>query len=131
VLFDAVECAITWGVRRMTVASTIGVCGGVSELRGASALQPTGGGNLCLPVIVAHAGGCRAVISGINRATGAKMYRAMARWEEVERSEPEFAARVRALFDAHKHKTIATLRLDGAPRISGIEANIEDGQLTF
>ena len=53
----------------------------------------------------------------------------MATWEDVETADPAFAARVRALFDAHKHKTIATLRADGSPRISGIEAEFEDGQL--
>jgi hypothetical protein len=55
----------------------------------------------------------------------------MARWRDVERAEPEFARRVRALFDAHRHKTIATLRADGSPRISGIEAVFEDGELSF
>jgi Pyridoxamine 5'-phosphate oxidase len=40
-------------------------------------------------------------------------------------------ARVRALFDAHRHKTIATLRADGSPRISGSEAVFEDGELVF
>lgn len=55
----------------------------------------------------------------------------MPRWQTVESSEPEFAARVRALFDAHRHKTIATLRADGSPRISGIEAAFENGDLTF
>jgi hypothetical protein len=44
---------------------------------------------------------------------------------------PEFARRVQALFDAHKHKTIATLRADGSPRISGIETTFADGELTF
>jgi hypothetical protein len=52
-------------------------------------------------------------------------------WREVEQAEEEFAHRVRALFDAHRHKTIATLRADGAPRISGIESAFEDGQLVF
>jgi Pyridoxamine 5'-phosphate oxidase len=52
-------------------------------------------------------------------------------WQNVEESEPEFARRVRALFDAHRHKTIATLRADGAPRISGIEATFDDGELVF
>ena len=52
-------------------------------------------------------------------------------WHDFERTAPEFAQRVRALFDAHKHKTIATLRADGSPRISGIEAVFEDGQLVF
>jgi hypothetical protein len=55
----------------------------------------------------------------------------MTTWRDVERAEPEFAQRVRALFDAHRHKTIATLRADGAPRISGIEAVFEEGELVF
>jgi hypothetical protein len=52
-------------------------------------------------------------------------------WRDVEQAEPEFAQRVRGLFDAHRHKTIATLRADGSPRISGIEAAFEDGELVF
>jgi hypothetical protein len=52
-------------------------------------------------------------------------------WHDVEQAVPEFALRVRALFDAHRHKTIATLRADGSPRISGIEASFEDGELVF
>jgi hypothetical protein len=55
----------------------------------------------------------------------------MAAWQDVERAEPEFAQRVRALFDAHRHKTIATVRADGSPRISGIEAVFERGELVF
>jgi hypothetical protein len=55
----------------------------------------------------------------------------MTAWREFELAAPEFAQRVRALFDAHRHKTIATLRADGSPRISGIEVAFEDGQLTF
>ena len=55
----------------------------------------------------------------------------MTAWHEVERAEPEFAGRVRAPFDAHRHKTIAPLRVDGSPRISGIEATFEDGELVF
>ena len=55
----------------------------------------------------------------------------MTAWQAVEQSVPEFAHRVRALFDAHRHKTIATLRADGSPRISGIEAVFEDGELVF
>ena len=55
----------------------------------------------------------------------------MVSWNEVEKAEPVFAAKVRKLFDARKHKTIATLRADGAPRISGIEAEFADGELTF
>ena len=55
----------------------------------------------------------------------------MTAWRDVERLEPEFAQRVQGLFDAHRHKTIATLRADGAPRISGIETGFRDGELTF
>jgi hypothetical protein len=55
----------------------------------------------------------------------------MTAWAEVESAETDFAQRVRALFDAHRHKTIATVRADGSPRISGIEAAFEGGELTF
>ncbi|HZR53930.1 MAG TPA: pyridoxamine 5'-phosphate oxidase family protein [Streptosporangiaceae bacterium] len=55
----------------------------------------------------------------------------MTTWRDVEVAEPEFAQRVRALFDAHRHKTIATVRADGSPRISGIETVFEDGELVF
>jgi Pyridoxamine 5'-phosphate oxidase len=55
----------------------------------------------------------------------------MTAWRDLEQAEPDFAQRVRALFDAHRHKTIATLRADGSPRISGIEAVFEDGDLVF
>ena len=57
--------------------------------------------------------------------------RVMTRWQDFEEAAPEFAQRVRALFDAHRHKTIATLRADGSPRISGIETVFEDGELVF
>ncbi|WP_328306705.1 pyridoxamine 5'-phosphate oxidase family protein [Actinomycetospora sp. NBC_00405] len=55
----------------------------------------------------------------------------MVAWQDVEEAAPQFAQRVRALFDAHKHKTLATLRADGSPRVSGIETVFEDGRLTF
>jgi hypothetical protein len=38
---------------------------------------------------------------------------------------------VRKLFDGRRHKTIATVRADGSPRISGIEVAFEDGELVF
>lgn len=41
------------------------------------------------------------------------------------------AAAVERLFTAGRHKTIATIREDGSPRISGIECEFVDGQLTF
>ena len=53
----------------------------------------------------------------------------MARWSEVETEAPELARRARAILDSHRHKTIATLRRDGSPRISGIETDFRDGDL--
>lgn len=55
----------------------------------------------------------------------------MPAWRAFEEAEPDFAARVRRLFDAGRHKTIATLRADGSPRISGIECEFVDGDLRF
>jgi Pyridoxamine 5'-phosphate oxidase len=53
----------------------------------------------------------------------------MASWQEVEAAAPELAGAARAVFDAHRHKLLATLRRDGSPRISGIEATFADGDL--
>jgi hypothetical protein len=55
----------------------------------------------------------------------------MAAWKDVEQAEPEFAARVRRLFDAGRHKTLATLRANGSPRISGVECEFVEGELRF
>ena len=55
----------------------------------------------------------------------------MTAWKDFEEAEPDFAARVRRLFDAGRHKTIATVRADGSPRISGIESEFADGDLRF
>jgi hypothetical protein len=55
----------------------------------------------------------------------------MARWEDVATDAPEFAEAVRTLLDAGVHKTLATLRADGSPRISGTEASFVDGDLWF
>ena len=35
------------------------------------------------------------------------------------------------MFDADKHKTLATMRRDGSPRISGTEIEFADGELWF
>src|ERR1044071_8749323 len=43
----------------------------------------------------------------------------MASWGEIEREAPELTALARSFFDALKHKTLATLRRDGAPRLDG------------
>lgn len=55
----------------------------------------------------------------------------MATWREVEAEAPELAARAREIFDAFKHKTLATLRRDGSPRISGTEVQFVDGEMWF
>jgi Pyridoxamine 5'-phosphate oxidase len=55
----------------------------------------------------------------------------VASWREVEAQAPELAARARAIFDAHRHKTMATLRRDGSPRISGTEADFSEGEVWF
>ena len=52
----------------------------------------------------------------------------MARFAEVAAEEPQFAERVRACFDAHRHTVLATLRADGAPRVSGIEMSFVAGE---
>jgi len=53
----------------------------------------------------------------------------VASWRDVETDAPDLAASARRLFDAHRHKTIATLRKDGSPRISGTETQFRDGEL--
>jgi len=55
----------------------------------------------------------------------------VAGWKEIEDSAPQFAASVRRHLDTRVHKTIATLRADGSPRISGIEAFFADDDLWF
>ena len=53
------------------------------------------------------------------------------RWAEVVADAPEFAQRVRERFDAGVHKTMATLRRDGSPRISGTELEFSDAEVTL
>src|SRR6185295_14916212 len=49
----------------------------------------------------------------------------MASWGEIGRDAPDFAARVQAAFERNRHMTLATLRNDGSPRISGTEIRFE------
>jgi len=51
----------------------------------------------------------------------------MAQWEDLAAAAPEFAERVRARFAISKHCTMATLRRDGSPRISGTEVEFSAG----
>jgi hypothetical protein len=53
----------------------------------------------------------------------------VARWQDIADTAPEFADELRRHLDARVHKTIATLRADGSPRISGIETFYADGDI--
>lgn len=53
----------------------------------------------------------------------------MASWTEFETAVPEFAARVKSYLTSRKHLTMATLRRDGSPRISGTEVEFAGGHL--
>jgi hypothetical protein len=53
----------------------------------------------------------------------------MASWAEFASAEPTLASRVKERFAIRKHKTLATLRKDGSPRISGIEVEFADGEV--
>ena len=53
----------------------------------------------------------------------------MARWRDVVEEAPGFAAQVEQALRRNKHMTLATLRRDGSPRISGTEAQLRDGEL--
>ncbi len=53
----------------------------------------------------------------------------MARWDDVVREAPVLAEHASRVFDANKHKVLATLRADGSPRVSGVEANFVAGDL--
>jgi hypothetical protein len=53
----------------------------------------------------------------------------MATWQEFSEQAPELAARALERFEAHRHKTMATIRSDGSPRISGTEVPIQQGEM--
>jgi hypothetical protein len=55
----------------------------------------------------------------------------MPRWADVEREVPELAAAAKRFLEARKHRTVATIRSDGSPRISGTEMEFDHGELVF
>lgn len=55
----------------------------------------------------------------------------MAPWGEFAAAEPQFAERVLERFTVRKHSTLATLRHDGSPRISGTEVSFDGGELSL
>ena len=50
----------------------------------------------------------------------------MSSWGDVLSVQPDFARRVRETFAVRKHATLATVRKDGSPRISGTEVEFDD-----
>jgi hypothetical protein len=55
----------------------------------------------------------------------------VASWSDIEAEAPELCALAKRYLDAHAHKTIATLRRDGSPRISGIEILFKGDHVYF
>jgi UDP-glucose 4-epimerase len=91
-LFNVLECAIAWDVRRVTIASTIGVYGGVPDLRGVSEelpLQMAAGGN-----VVAASKKSAELIASLFRERGidAISIRLPAVWGPRGRTESRFFA---------------------------------------
>ncbi len=50
-------------------------------------------------------------------------------WSDIKAAAPELAEEVHRRLHAHTHKTLATVRRDGSPRISGTETAMVDGEL--
>ena len=55
----------------------------------------------------------------------------MTRWTDFAADQPDFAQRVQRLFKRQKHMTLATLRRDGSPRISGTEVEFDAEELVL
>jgi hypothetical protein len=55
----------------------------------------------------------------------------MATWGEITKDAPDFCARIRRRFDAGTNKALATVRRDGSPRVSAIEAEFSDEEVTM
>jgi hypothetical protein len=62
-------------------------------------------------------------------SVGCGTMRRMTSWAEFAAAEADFARRVRELLTTRKHLTMATLRRDGSPRISGTELEFADGEV--
>ncbi|MFE3640389.1 pyridoxamine 5'-phosphate oxidase family protein [Streptomyces sp. NPDC059169] len=50
-------------------------------------------------------------------------------WKDFSETEPDFAATVGQRFQKYKHHVLGTLRADGSPRLTGIEADFRSGEL--
>ena len=113
-LFNTLECAIAWNVRRVTVASTIGVYGGVPDLRGVSEelpLQMSAGGN----VVAASKKGAELVVSLFReRGIDAISVRLPAVWGPRGRKESRFFAAPGLIHAAVSDESPATAYADDA-----------------
>lgn len=77
------------------------------------------------------AGPGKSLTSASLRGHGAILY-AVTTWKSFAADQPEFAQRVRERFTSQRHMTLATLRRDGSPRISGTELEFtDDGELVL
>ena len=52
----------------------------------------------------------------------------MANWQTFRDEAPDLAQKVEARFRAHTHHVMATIRADGAPRVSGTEVPLVEGE---
>ncbi len=50
-------------------------------------------------------------------------------WADFQHADPTLANRIRARLESHRHTVLATLGVDGSPRLSGMEAPIRSGHL--
>ncbi|MEU7315415.1 pyridoxamine 5'-phosphate oxidase family protein [Streptomyces sp. NPDC007083] len=50
-------------------------------------------------------------------------------WAGFEQAEPGLASTVRRRFGQYRHHVLATLRADGSPRLTGLEADFRAGEL--
>ena len=50
-------------------------------------------------------------------------------WADFRAAEPDFADVVQARFQDFRHHVLATLRTDGSPRLTGLEADFREGEL--
>lgn len=55
----------------------------------------------------------------------------MTTWAQFENEAGQFAAMVRARFEAAETHILATLRKDGSPRVSGTEVDFKGADLSF
>lgn len=55
----------------------------------------------------------------------------MTTWQQFSTEAPVLSAAIKARLEANKHHVLATLRTDGAPRVSGTEVEMFEGLLVL